>query len=123
MSKLNGSKWIRKCKRLAIYMRDGMACAYCKRGIEDGVVLTLDHLTPRCAGGGNEETNLITCCLSCNSSRQDKDWRTFCTTPLTVRFIENQRIKSIDDLRKMAKCIIGQRENFKSAVAYATATS
>lgn len=31
-----GMNWIRKDKRLAIYMRDGMACVYCG--------LTLDHL-------------------------------------------------------------------------------
>lgn len=69
-----GSKWIRKDKRLAIYLRDGMACAYCGKGVEEsGAPLTLDHLLPCSKGGGNHEGNLVTCCLSCNSRRQDMD--------------------------------------------------
>jgi 5-methylcytosine-specific restriction endonuclease McrA len=80
MSNKNGSRWIRPEKRLAIYIRDGMACAYCGRGIEEGdksPVLTLDHLKPRSAGGNNDACNLITACQRCNSRRQDtplKEW-------------------------------------------------
>ena len=32
----NGSKWIRPDKRLAIYLRDGLACAWCGHALEDG---------------------------------------------------------------------------------------
>lgn len=72
-----GSKWIRPEKRLAIYLRDGMACAYCGAGAEDEVGLSLDHITPWIQGGSNHESNLITCCTLCNSQRQDTplaDW-------------------------------------------------
>ena len=72
-----GMNWIRKEKRLAIYMRDGLACAYCGSSIEDGYQLTLDHLVPYSHGGSNKETNLVTCCSKCNSSRQDRDWKDF----------------------------------------------
>ena len=72
-----GSKWIRPVKRLALYLRDGSACVYCGRGTEDGVVLTLDHVVPCELGGGNEATNLVTACLSCNSSKQDRTAREF----------------------------------------------
>lgn len=71
-SKYQGSKWIRREKRLAIYLRDGMACAWCGMGIEDGIRLTLDHLIPHIHGGSNEATNLVTSCLTCNSSRGDR---------------------------------------------------
>ena len=68
-----GMNWIRKEKRLAIYMRDGMACAYCGQTLEDGIQLSLDHLKPYSKGGSNSERNLVTCCMHCNSSRGDRD--------------------------------------------------
>lgn len=68
-----GMNWIRQEKRLAIYMRDGMACAYCGASAEQGATLSLDHLLPHSRGGGNGEGNLVTCCTGCNSRRQDTD--------------------------------------------------
>ena len=77
-TKINqGMNWIRCEKRLAIYLRDGMACCYCGHGVEDGAQLTLDHLTPHSKGGCNEAGNLVTCCLRCNSSRGDRPVATF----------------------------------------------
>lgn len=70
-----GSKWIRPNKRLAIYLRDGLACAFCGDTVEDGAILTLDHLTACELGGTNDASNLVTCCLSCNSSKQDRTIR------------------------------------------------
>ena len=70
-------KWIRNEKRLALYLRDGLACCYCGEGIEDGAKLTLDHLVAHSHGGGNEVSNLITACNRCNSSRGNRDWREF----------------------------------------------
>jgi 5-methylcytosine-specific restriction endonuclease McrA len=61
--------WIRDERRLAIYMRDGLACVYCGSSVETGCTLTLDHLRPVKSGGTNKETNLVTACLSCNCSR------------------------------------------------------
>lgn len=81
MSNTNGSKWIRPEKRLAIYIRDGFTCAYCGRDLKGAAPaeVNLDHLLPRVAGGGNEATNLITACRSCNCSRQDKPWIDYAT--------------------------------------------
>jgi HNH endonuclease len=72
-----GMNWIRKDKRLAIYLRDGLACAYCGEAVEDGAKLTLDHLMPHSNGGSNEATNLVTCCHKCNSSRGNRSWMAF----------------------------------------------
>ncbi len=78
-TKLNqGMNWIRKEKRLAIYLRDGLACAYCETALEDCERLTLDHLTPHSQGGSNEPSNLVTCCVKCNSIRADRPWKDFC---------------------------------------------
>jgi hypothetical protein len=64
-----GMNWIRQEKRLAIYLRDGCACAWCGSSVEQGAQLTLDHLVPHAKGGSNDETNLVTACQRCNSSR------------------------------------------------------
>jgi len=66
-----GSKWIRPAKRLAIYARDGHACLFCGCGAEETPYLTLDHVLACELGGSNKASNLVTCCLSCNSSKRD----------------------------------------------------
>lgn len=73
----HGMNWIRQEKRLAIYMRDGMACAWCGRAVEQETILTLDHLKPFSRGGSNSETNLVTACKQCNSARGARPVRTF----------------------------------------------
>jgi len=75
--KNQGMNWIRPVKRLAIYLRDGLACAYCGSSVEEGAKLTLDHVVPYSKGGTNHESNLVTCCHKCNSSRGNRSWRKF----------------------------------------------
>lgn len=70
--KNQGMNWIRQDKRLAIYLRDGLACTYCGSTIEEGASLSLDHVKPYSAGGSNSERNLVTCCAKCNSSRGNR---------------------------------------------------
>ena len=73
-----GMNWIRPHKRLAIYMRDGVECAYCQNSArKPNNSLTLDHLTPHSHGGSNAESNLVTACKSCNSERGNKPWQEF----------------------------------------------
>jgi 5-methylcytosine-specific restriction endonuclease McrA len=65
------SKRLGKVAR-AIKARDGRRCVYCG-GTEasTGAHLHLDHLTPRAAGGQDVATNLVVCCIRCNSARKD----------------------------------------------------
>jgi hypothetical protein len=72
-----GMNWIRPAKRLAIYLRDGLACVWCDATVEDGAILTLDHLTPQSSGGSNHERNLVTSCRRCNSSRGHRSTKSF----------------------------------------------
>jgi len=74
-----GSKWIRPEKRARIYARDGHRCLYCGASIAEdaGTVLTLDHVTACEFGGTNAHTNLVTACLSCNSSKRALPLRAF----------------------------------------------
>lgn len=70
--KNQGMNWLRQEKRLAIYLRDGLACIYCGATIEEGASLSLDHVKPYSEGGSNSERNLVTCCAKCNSSRGNR---------------------------------------------------
>jgi len=66
-----GGSWVTDLRRLALYLRDGLACVWCLASVEDeGVRLSLDHVKPDLAGGGNGNRNLLTCCFRCNSSRK-----------------------------------------------------
>jgi len=111
-----GSKWIRKDKRLAIYLRDGLACAYCGATVESsGAPLSLDHLVPCSAGGGNHEGNLITACRSCNSRRQDTPLAEWLRrnngeqTDAVATFIANHTALALRPFRIEAKAIIARR--------------
>lgn len=102
-----GSKWIRKDKRLAIYLRDRFSCAYCGRDLHSAAPfdVTLDHLNAKHKAGNHHETNLVTACRSCNSSRQDKPWRSYATGGAIQR-ISRLRRRSLKRYRALAKAII-----------------
>lgn len=121
----NGQKWIRNEKRLAIYLRDGLACAYCGATIEDGAILSLDHLTPDSKGGSNSEKNLVTCCKRCNSSRGNRSVRGFTRAVAEYldhgveateieKHVRNCAARKIDVAA--AKEIIARRGGFSAAI-------
>lgn len=79
-----GSKWIRRAKRLAIYAADGCTCTYCGTSVSTGDargqasesgtrLATLDHVEPVALGGTNDVTNLVTACADCNRSKADDE--------------------------------------------------
>lgn len=97
----NGSKWIRPRKRRAIYARDGFQCLYC----ESAHRLTLDHVR----GHSNCPTNLITCCLSCNSAkcnRSPRSWYALLRKRLGISVLETRKIRcKIFRQRKKPLCL------------------
>ena len=103
-----GGRWIRPEARLAIMLRDGMQCVYCGSCVEGGAHLSLDHITPWSLCGNNKSSNLITCCLSCNSRRRDTHLSQF-TTPQVIKFINNQRRLSLASFRVQAKALLASR--------------
>ena len=120
-----GMNFVRPEKRLALYLRDGLACAYCGEGIEDGAKLTLDHLLPYSHGGGNTAENIVTCCHKCNSSRGARDWREFAhrvagylnhgiTGEQIIAHIEATIHRTLD--RAAAKGLIAARGGFTAAL-------
>ena len=102
-----GSKWIRKDKRLAIYLRDGFVCAFCGTDLHNAnpFDVTLDHLNATHSAGNHHESNLVTACRSCNSSRQDKPLAQFATGGALKR-IKNLRRRKLAPYRKLAKALI-----------------
>lgn len=127
-----GMNWIRPEKRLAIYLRDGLACAYCGVGIEtDGVRLTLDHVKPHSTGGNTDAANLVTACGRCNSARGARHVSTFAktvaayldhgvkATTITAHVHETRR-RPINVI--LAKAIITRRGGFTAALTTLTTT-
>ena len=53
-------------KRL-IHQRDDWTCAYCGKFGD-----TIDHIVPKCLGGGESWDNVITACSSCNNKKDNK---------------------------------------------------
>lgn len=122
-----GMNWIRPVKRLAIYLRDGLACAYCGEGVEAGAKLTLDHLKPHSQGGCNCESNLVTCCHKCNSSRGNRDLVEFTEKVAgylnhgvagedILAHIETTRNRPLDT--KAAKALMESRGGFTKAIKH-----
>jgi hypothetical protein len=118
-----GMNWIRKEKRLAIYLRDGMACVYCGATIETGAILTLDHIQPYSLGGGNGEKNLVTCCQRCNSVRGNRDIAEFAekvagyvnrgvTAKEILNYIGKQTAKGLEKYKKEAKELMTRRTSW-----------
>jgi hypothetical protein len=56
--------------RFDILRRDGFTCRYCGRR-PPAVVLEVDHIHPKSAGGRDTEANLVTACFSCNRGKRD----------------------------------------------------
>jgi hypothetical protein len=117
--KNQGMNWIRQEKRLAIYLRDGMACVWCGVSVEEEVILSLDHLKPSSKGGSNKETNLVTSCHRCNSSRGSRPWKKFAeavaiytnhgrTVDSVINFVEMTRRRLLDI--PAAKVLIAKRK-------------
>jgi 5-methylcytosine-specific restriction endonuclease McrA len=57
-----------KLNRRNIFARDRNQCQYCG-GRYPTSELSLDHVTPRSQGGSSNWTNLVCCCVSCNSRK------------------------------------------------------
>lgn len=70
-----GSRWIRRTRRLALYMRDGFTCVYCGLSMLDHKPdnIELDHVDGTEYFGSPVHTNdnLVTCCQGCNRSKRD----------------------------------------------------
>lgn len=65
MPNVQGSGWIRKETRLAIYLHWGMHCGWCGANLVE-VGASLDHIRGRTHRRGNDPSNLVASCPDCN---------------------------------------------------------
>ena len=130
-TKYQGSKWLSRTKRLAIYLRDGVACVWCGEGIENGATLTLDHLKPHCQGGTADATNLVTACRRCNSSRGERSRRDFAEAvsaylgqdtdaEAILKHIRNCTRRQIATYHAQALALISRRGSYGAALEATT---
>lgn len=61
----------------SIWARDGFKCVYCGREMGE-VAMTIDHFIPLEAGGESTESNLLSCCRSCNKDKADMAPEVWC---------------------------------------------
>jgi 5-methylcytosine-specific restriction endonuclease McrA len=57
--------------RKNIFSRDQYVCQYCGKDLCDKTA-TVDHVVPRCKGGGSTWTNMVAACKSCNLSKGNR---------------------------------------------------
>jgi predicted nucleic acid-binding Zn ribbon protein len=57
--------------RWEVFKRDGFKCQYCGRGINEKIILQVEHIIPKSKGGETILNNLITSCFECNSGKGD----------------------------------------------------
>ncbi len=108
--KWQGMNWIRQEKRLAIYLRDGLACAWCGHSVEDGASLTLDHVQPHSKGGGNHESNLVTCCERCNKSRGNRSVKKFASAVASYLNHGVTESEILGHVKETVKCLLPKEE-------------
>ena len=70
---IDGTRLVtRRSARDQILLAWNYRCAYC--GDELGRSPTLDHVIPKVHGGSTVRSNMVACCLGCNSSKGHKQW-------------------------------------------------
>jgi 5-methylcytosine-specific restriction endonuclease McrA len=64
------TKFRLRCNRRNVFWRDRYRCQYCGI-VNEGKVMTLDHVIPRSRGGMKVWQNVVTCCHPCNQRKGD----------------------------------------------------
>jgi hypothetical protein len=126
--KWQGMNWIRQESRLAIYLRDGLACAWCGHSVEQGASLSLDHVVPHSCGGDNKPTNLVTACERCNKSRGNRSDKAFAkavaayvnhgvTAKEVLSHVRDCQSRDLTDARAESKKLIARRGSAAKVLA------
>ena len=101
-----------KKSRFEVFKRDKFTCQYCGAK-PPSVTLVVDHLLPVAKGGGNEISNLITACETCNQGKSDG---TLSEAPEPIRDSLAKQIESQQQLREYNEWLMQAREEIMRGV-------
>lgn len=86
---------VRPVFRLAVFLRDDIACVFCDKLLIDAKPneLTLMWLIPKAKGGEAISSNVVTCCSDCVTARNDMHWEDFVAHrfPNSLAYLKSQR--------------------------------
>lgn len=99
-------KSISKKVRFEIFKRDGFVCQYCG-ATPPKAILHIDHIIPVKDGGGNEDTNLVTSCDSCNMGKSANSLESI---PASLSDRAKEVSEREEQLRGYSKVMSAQRE-------------
>lgn len=94
--------------RFEIFKRDNFTCSYCGKRPPD-VLLEVDHIIPRAAGGSDDADNLTTACWECNSGKSDRLLDEGTSPAVTRRSLEDAQERA-DQARAYAEAISTSRQ-------------
>lgn len=99
-------------KRFRILNRDGFTCRYCGQAAPY-VVLHVDHITPVCNGGDDDDDNLVAACEDCNAGKSADDiinhtekhqQQLYCLLRPYLEWSDDQRNSAITTIARAYSC-------------------
>ena len=93
--------------RKNVWVRDKGKCQYCGKFVSLAK-MTFDHITPKSQGGRTTWKNIVTCCLKCNSKKDNKTpkearmrLRSRPIAPIAPVSLEKTMVLRLKNLRKL----------------------
>ena len=97
----------------------GGLCAYCR----NRRATTIDHLKPRCKGGGNLRSNLVPACVECNHSKgSELNWLEWYQKQEFYSKVAQECIEEWVTNTRHEVDYYDERTNSRTAVCFATST-
>lgn len=86
-----------RARKKQLLLLEGSTCAYCGKAAD-----TIDHIIPRSKNGSDDESNIVPCCKSCNSSKKDKSLVDFLNDSFYYSYegVDHDRVRSNPKLMK-----------------------
>lgn len=108
--------------RFEVFKRDRFTCAYCGKHPPD-VLLEVDHVIPKAAGGSDEPDNLVTACWDCNRGKADRLLEEG-LAPIVIPPDAEARAERVEQARAYAETVAAEAvmvERFEDMVGHAWA--
>lgn len=98
--------------RFDVFKRDAFTCQYCGQ-TPPTVILHIDHIVPVANGGTNDEVNLITSCVDCNTGKGCRELGQV-PAPLATQIAERRERSA--QVREYNAFLMEQRQELQDAV-------